>query len=100
MVYTTFEICKKMGIRKERFREWIDRGYIKPSIQKASGRGTKNLFSKNDLYTIALFNYLIDRGFSREEVSRRISKIYQDWGGEDFTIGKDDILVFYFRDET
>jgi len=75
MVYTTFEICKNLDIRLERFRMWIDNGYVEPSIQKASGRGTKNLFSKDDLYLVGLFKHLIECGFSREESSKKVESV-------------------------
>ena len=75
MAFTTFEICKKMDLRKDRFREWVDRGFIKPSIQRAQGRGTKNLFSRTDLYLIETFRHLITCGFGRKEAGRRVAEL-------------------------
>ena len=71
-VFTTFHISKKLGIKYGRLREWIDRGFIKPSIQKAGGQGSKSLFDRVDVYLIKLFSYLVERGFSRKEAARRI----------------------------
>jgi DNA-binding transcriptional MerR regulator len=65
--YSTFDIAKKMGIPRERLREWIQRGFISPSIAQAKGVGTRNRFSLSDLIIIELFRELLDRGFSREE---------------------------------
>ena len=80
IAFTTFEICEKMKIRQERLREWIDRGFVKPSVQSAQGRGTKNLFSQTDLYLIETFRCLIRRGFSRKEAGSRIADLalYRD----------------------
>jgi DNA-binding transcriptional MerR regulator len=79
--FSTFEIREKLGIKVDRLKDWMNRGFISPSIQKASGQGTKNLFSRWDLYAIKLFQYLIDRGFSRkiaaECISHTISKELQ-----------------------
>ena len=69
--YTTTDIAK-LGIKRERLKEWMTKGYIKPSIETASGAGTKNLFSLLDLYLIELFNYLVGRGFSREDSAVRL----------------------------
>lgn len=68
--FTTFEIVKKLRIERGCLREWIERGYIKPSIQTASGVGTKNLFSRLDLYQIKFFQSLLSRGLSRAEAAR------------------------------
>jgi DNA-binding transcriptional MerR regulator len=76
MSYTTFEIVKNLEVRQERLREWIDRGFITPSVQKAQGRGSKNLFSKNDLYKIRLFQYLLCISFSRERASQIVNLIF------------------------
>ncbi|MBW1716551.1 MAG: hypothetical protein JRJ77_12135 [Deltaproteobacteria bacterium] len=59
--YSTLDICKILDIPRERFREWQVRGFIEPSIQKAEGQGTKALFSRFDLYYIALFKHLIEK---------------------------------------
>ena len=73
--YTTTDIAR-VGTKRERLKEWITRGYIKPSIESAAGAGTKNLFSLWDLYLIQLFQYLVERGFSREDSASRIRGLF------------------------
>ena len=58
--YSTFDIVKGLKIPRERLKEWIDRGFISPSIARAAGAGTKSLFSRFDIYLIATFRKLID----------------------------------------
>ncbi|MBC8179712.1 MerR family transcriptional regulator [candidate division KSB1 bacterium] len=65
--YTSTDIAK-LGIKRERLKEWMARGFIKPRVP-AKGPGTKNLFSLSDLYLIKLFEYLVGRGFSRENAN-------------------------------
>jgi DNA-binding transcriptional MerR regulator len=72
--YTATEIAENLGIRIERLRDWINRGLVVPSIQKASGRGIKNLFSKYDLYRIYLFEKLLDYGINRTR-AQKLSRI-------------------------
>lgn len=43
-----------------------------PSVQKATGRGTKHLFSRFDLYMIKLFDHLMSLGVQREEAAALI----------------------------
>lgn len=71
--YSTFDICKALEIPKERFREWMIRGFVQPSIYLAQRQGEKSLFSKQDVYTVALFKHLIEKcHLPREEAGRFI----------------------------
>jgi len=72
--FTTAHIAK-LGIKRERLKDWIERGYIKPSIEKTERKGGKNKFSLWDLYEIKLFEYLVKRGFLRSNVPKLIQKI-------------------------
>ena len=69
---TTFKISKKLNIKYGRLREWIDRGYIKPSTP-ATGQGSKSEFTLFDVYMVELFSHLLSRGFSREISSKCIN---------------------------
>ena len=73
--FSTFDIAKTLKIKRERLKDWQTRGYIKPSIQEARGRGTKNLFSRWDVYMIKLFEHMVNRGFSREQAAERVKSI-------------------------
>jgi hypothetical protein len=69
--YTSTDILK-LGIKRERLKDWIERGLVQPSIQKAAGQGTTHLFSIYDLYLIKLFERLVSRGLSRIDAELRI----------------------------
>jgi DNA-binding transcriptional MerR regulator len=73
-MYTTTDITKHLGIKRERLKIWMTNGYIRPS-ETASGPGTKNLFTVTDLYLLKLFTSLVERGFPREEAALRIKMI-------------------------
>ncbi len=91
--FTTFQVSKGLGIKYGRLREWIDRGYVEPSIQKAAGAGTRSIFSLFDVYLVKLFDFLIDRGFSREDAATRIKALAEDFRGE-FTLAPHDTQEF------
>lgn len=63
--FSTFDIIKALDIQRERLRQWLKYGLIRPSIQKAGGQGTRALFSYRDALVIALFRDLIELGFDR-----------------------------------
>jgi DNA-binding transcriptional MerR regulator len=71
-MYTTTDISKCLGIKRERLKIWMSKGFIKPT-ETASGPGTKNLFTITDLYLLKLFASLVERGFPREEAAERIT---------------------------
>jgi DNA-binding transcriptional MerR regulator len=83
--FSTLDIVKLLDIPRERLRVWIDKGYIKPSLQTAEKQGEKHLFSVVDLYTIEIFKYLIERGYNRE----RASEFTQEWVKGLKTFGED-----------
>lgn len=62
--FSTFDISKALKIPQPRVREWVDKGFFHPT-QKARGQGTKAVFTRDDVYGVALFRLLIDSGFSR-----------------------------------
>ena len=73
--FTTFEAAEKLGVRIERLRDWVNRKYIVPDLQQASGRGTKGLFSRIGLYEIALFDHLLACGINRDVVKAMIALV-------------------------
>lgn len=70
--YSTLEIGKALDIPRERLRDWMDRGFIRPTVP-AQGQGTKAVFSTFDVYCVALFMELLESGFSREVAASWIS---------------------------
>jgi hypothetical protein len=84
--FTTFEVRDGLGIKIESLKDWQTRGFITPSIEKAKGRGTKNLFSRFDLYLIKLFESLVQRGFPRKHAAKvlkeikMVVKVYKEQG--------------------
>jgi hypothetical protein len=62
--FSTFDITKGLRIPRGRLREWMNFGFITPSVQ-ADGQGTRAVFTRSDVHTVALFRNLIDYGLNR-----------------------------------
>jgi hypothetical protein len=77
--YSTLEIVKALKIGRERLRDWMNRGYVKPSVE-AKGQGTKAVFTRQDVYKVALFKLLVESGFKRGRAANSILGI-SDWAG-------------------
>jgi DNA-binding transcriptional MerR regulator len=92
--FTTFEIEKKLGIPRNRLQQWLDRGVVTPSIKQARGLGTKNRFSRHDLYRLELFQRLMRCGLSRHEASGYSDISFEDVSesGSKYLVVKREIL--------
>jgi hypothetical protein len=54
------DIESLFNVKRTRLAQWQQRGWISaPSIQKAGTPGKANLYSRQDLYRIGLFGYLV-----------------------------------------
>jgi hypothetical protein len=62
--FSTLDICKALDIPRERLRSWMKEGFIEPNTE-AEGQGTKAIFNRQRVYTIAAFKSYIERGFDR-----------------------------------
>ena len=63
--FSTLDIVKTLEIPRERLRSWMKEGFIQPTVP-AEGQGTKAVFSRKDVYAVALFKDLLGAGFRRE----------------------------------
>ena len=73
--YSTIDVCKILDIHRQRLREWLP--YFMdtiPSIQKAEGTGTKNLFSRWDIYAIEIYLRLVETGRNRFQANTFIHR--------------------------
>ena len=69
--FTTFDIAKLFDISRSNVQQYIDRGLLTPSLERTQGRGTKSLFSLNDLYRFRLFQKLYAVGLSQREAAEK-----------------------------
>jgi hypothetical protein len=68
--FTSAAVKRIFGLKRDCLQQWIDRGYVSPSIHKSDKQGDPNIFALEDLYSLGIFQKLSDRGFSRSSASR------------------------------
>ncbi len=73
-LYSTLDIVKALNIPRERLRDWMTRGFIKPSLP-STGKGTIAIFTKADIFGVALFGKLLEKGFKREMAAEYIEMV-------------------------
>ena len=78
MVYpnhmTTFDIADKLGIKRERLKNWLTEGYITPTFQVDIKRGKKSYFDRWQVYLIKFFAQLIEKGILRDVAASLIGE--------------------------
>lgn len=70
--FSTAEVAKILQLKFSRVQQWLARGHFHATSQKAKGSGSRNAFSRDDLYRAAIFAKLMSRGYSSEEASKYI----------------------------
>ena len=77
--FTVTDLTKIFGTTRSTIQQWIDSGFIVPSIQRSDRGGIPNLFSRGDLYVIRLFQELLQIGLKRPQAGV-ISAAASPWG--------------------
>jgi DNA-binding transcriptional MerR regulator len=86
-IYELGDIARITGIPKSRVKNWtIGRPFtVKPSVRRSSGKGSRNLFSHNDLYVFDLVQRLSDIGAPVAGIQNLLEKqdMSDDWFWKD-----------------
>jgi len=75
-LYSTIDISKALNIPRERLRDWMVRGFIKPSLPSTS-KGTIAIFIRTDVVCVALFMKLITKGFKRDAAAEYVDLLIE-----------------------
>jgi DNA-binding transcriptional MerR regulator len=69
-VFTVAEAATILGMPESRIKNWTNGRPLRiiPSVRPAEGTGSRNLYSKTDLYTFAVANQLKKDGFSLKKI--------------------------------
>jgi DNA-binding transcriptional MerR regulator len=74
-VYNSKLASRIVGVSLRQIQYWDERGFIRPSVKLAEGRGTKRLYSFHDLVCLRVVKDLTDRGFSLQKIRRCLSAL-------------------------
>jgi hypothetical protein len=82
--FTTFDVCRILNLKRDRLKDWIERGFIVPAAQEDVARGKKSYFDKWGLYMIKLFHHVVTNGIAREQAAKWIKELteYKDQQSE------------------
>jgi DNA-binding transcriptional MerR regulator len=66
-----------VGVSLRQIQYWDERGFVRPSVKAAQGRGTKRLYSFHDLVCLKVVKDLTYHGFSLQKVRRCLQPLKQ-----------------------
>ena len=69
-VFDSKTVSRIVGVSLRQIQYWDERGFIRPSVKTAGGRGTKRLYSFADLVQLKVVKDLADHGLSLRKIRR------------------------------
>jgi DNA-binding transcriptional MerR regulator len=66
-----------VGVSLRQIQYWDERGFVRPSVKAAQGRGTKRLYSFHDLVCLKVVKDLTYHGFSLQKIRRCLRPLKQ-----------------------
>jgi DNA-binding transcriptional MerR regulator len=63
-------VSRIVGVSLRQIQYWDERGFIRPSVKTAGGRGTKRLYSFSDLVQLKVVKDLAGHGLSLQKIRR------------------------------
>jgi DNA-binding transcriptional MerR regulator len=66
-----------VGVSLRQIQYWDERGFVRPSIKPAQGRGTKRLYSFHDLVCLKVVKDLAYHGISLRKIRRCLQPLRQ-----------------------
>lgn len=95
--FSTLDIVKALSIPRERLRDWMNNGFVVPTT-RSEGQGTKAIFTRDDIYLVALFVDLRKKGFKRDGASdliRKTSEVLRKNGSESLAY----IIIYFLNNQ-
>lgn len=78
--YSTLQICRILNIKRERFRDWMEQEHIKPTLP-VSDYSLRAGFTYSDIFGIAIFKMLVEKGYKRSLVAKIMSELIGNYDG-------------------
>jgi DNA-binding transcriptional MerR regulator len=66
-----------VGVSLRQIQYWDERGFVRPSVKPAQGRGTKRLYSFHDLVCLKVVKDLAYHGISLQRIRRCLQPLRQ-----------------------
>jgi len=75
--YDSKTASRIVGVSLRQLQYWDEQGFIRPSVKLADGRGSKRLYSFNDLICLKVVRHLARHGFNLQKIRRCVAPLKQ-----------------------
>lgn len=79
--YNSKTASRIVGVSLRQLQYWDEQEFIRPSVKLAEGRGTKRLYSFNDLVCLKVVKDLAQHGFSLQMIRRCLRPLKETTSG-------------------
>ncbi len=97
-IYTTADLCEMTGVDPQTLNYWDRTKLLQPSVRKAEGRGTRRLYSIDDLLQLHFILHLKKHKYSVQKIRKALISLrrFLDTSEQAVLIdGKGSILALY-----
>lgn len=97
-VYTTADLCRMTSIDPQNLNYWDRTKLLQPSIRQAEGRGSRRLYSINDLLQLHFILHLKKHKYSTQKIRKALVTLRRFLSSSEEAVlidGKTSILALY-----
>lgn len=76
--YDSKTASRIVGVSLRQLQYWDEQDFIRPSVKLADGRGSKRLYSFNDLICLKVVRHLARHGFNLQKIRRCVAPLKQN----------------------
>ena len=76
--YDSKTASRIVGVSLRQLQYWDEQNFIRPSVKLADGRGSKRLYSFNDLICLKVVRHLARHGFNLQKIRRCVAPLKQN----------------------
>jgi DNA-binding transcriptional MerR regulator len=76
--YDSKTASRIVGVSLRQLQYWDEQDFIRPSVKLADGRGSKRLYSFNDLICLKVVRHLARHGFNLQKIRRCVGPLKQN----------------------
>lgn len=104
-MFESKKIAKMLGISLRQIQYWDEQGIVQPSIKKAYGRGTRRLYSFEDLVQLKVVKRLRDNNISLNKIKKSVAYLKKELPNvvkplAEFTFITDGETIFNLTDDS
>lgn len=74
-IYTTADLARISGFSKRQLDYWARQGLLTPSLQQASGHGSRRIYTVEDLVKVQVIRRLKQFGWSTQKIRRAVDTV-------------------------